>query len=314
MTAPAGLILLAVTLGLLGPRLLVRSKWPSRSPALGILAWQALSVAVFASVLLAGLSLAVPEIPASSGVAEFFHACSAALSEHYATPGGVVLSVLGGGVAVVLSVRFVSALWSGGRRMRRDRSHQDDMLRLVCSDHAEPDVVVVSHHVPAVYCLPGRRRQVVVTEGAIAALSPGQLRQVLAHEREHIRARHHLALLVADAFASALMNHLGTRQARAQIAELAEMHADDAADPSRRRELAVAVVLLAGGGRPAGALGADGGTAVVRVRRLAEPSRPVTRLQRLSVIVAGLTVVVLPLGIALAPGISAIASHYCPLF
>ena len=67
MTAPLVLVVLALVLASAGPRYLMKATWTVQSPALGILAWQALTGSIFGSLVLAGLSLAVPEIPASQG-------------------------------------------------------------------------------------------------------------------------------------------------------------------------------------------------------------------------------------------------------
>ena len=214
MTAPLVLVGLVLVLVSAGPRFLVKAPWAVRSPALGILAWQALTASVFGSLVLAGLSLAVPEIPASQGLADFFHACTAALRDHYATPGGAALALAGGAVATTLIARFAVVLARDLLAVRRDRARQHDLLSLVSQPHGEPNVVVVEHESAAVYCLPGRRRQIVVTRAAIDALSAEELGQVLAHERAHIQARHHLALLFAGALATCFRGQLGFGTAR----------------------------------------------------------------------------------------------------
>lgn len=314
MSAPLSLVALALVLGTLGPRWLTRSTWTIRSPGWGILAWQALSASVFISLVLAGLSLAVPEIPLSAGLTDFLHACSSALAEQYSTPGGALLSAIGGLSALALIGRFAVLALRDGSSARRSRAHQHDLVRLVCSQHSEPGVFVLAHATPAVYCLPGRRGRVIVTEGALATLTDAQLRQVLAHERAHLRARHHLAVLASEAIAGALLGRLGTRAARINIAELAEMHADDAADPAHRRELAAAVVLLAGATPPAGALAAAGGSALARVRRLGAPSQPLTRWRRAGLALLFGLLLALPALIAAGPAVSAIFVDYCPIF
>ena len=313
MTAPLVLVVLALVLASAGPRYLMKATWTVQSPALGILAWQALTGSIFGSLVLAGLSLAVPEIPASQGVADFFHACSAALRDHYATPGGAALALAGGLIAAGLIARFVVILGRELMSVRSDRARQHDLLSLVSQPHGEPNVVVVEHESAAVYCLPGRRRQIVVTRAAIDALSSEELGQVLAHERAHIRARHHLALLVAGSLATCFRGRLGFGMARDQIAELSEMHADDAAAQDKRTSLASALIMLAGAARPAGALSASGGTALLRIERLLAPAAPVSARQRNCVVGCLAAAVVLPVLIAFAPAFSALMMDYCPV-
>lgn len=313
MIAPLVLVLLALAAALVGPRFLLKSTWATRSPALGILAWQTLSASIFGSLVLAGLSLAIPEIPSSEGLAEFFHACSAALRDHYSTPGGAALSLAGGVLALGLMTRFLLVLGRDVRAIHRDRSRQHDLLSLVCQPHEEPNVVVVEHERAAVYCLPGRHRQIVVTRGALDALSREELDQVLAHERAHIRARHHLAILVAGSLATCFRGRFGFGAARDQIGELAEMHADDAAAHDMRTSLASALIVLAGAARPAGALSASGGTALLRIERLLAPAAPVSRRQWRLVVVGLAVAVVLPVLIAAAPAVTAVVVDYCPV-
>lgn len=313
MIAPLGLLAFALLLAAVAIPWLGRAAWPRRAPALGIIAWQTLTASIMLSLTLAGVSLAVPELRAASGLAEFLHACSRALQEHYSTPAGAGLSIAGGTLTVLLIGRLAFFLGTGFARACADRSHQRDMLAVVATSHPAQDVVVVQHDTPTVYCLPGRRRRIVVTSSALAALTDEQLAQVLAHERAHIRARHHLALLLADALAATFFHRAPFVLARNQIAELTEMHADDAASPCARRDLAAALVVLAGGARPAGALGANGAAALARVRRLTEPTNPLAPPARMLLLSLIALSVVLPVAIAVAPGVAAVVADYCPV-
>jgi Zn-dependent protease with chaperone function len=65
-------------------------------------------------------------------------------------------------------------------------------------------VTVIDHEAPAVYCLPGRHGRVVVATAALRALDDERLAAVLAHERAHLRQRHHLLRATAEALAVAL--------------------------------------------------------------------------------------------------------------
>lgn len=312
MITPLSLFLVACFVGIGGSKWLAAARWPARSPALGIVAWLTVGLTTLLSILLAGGALAVPTIPSSRGLAEFFHACSAALREHYATPGGGAAALIGGGLATALLLRVALTFGRGVRTGRQGRARQAALLQLVGRRHEEHDVLVLEHETPAAYCLPGRTRQVVITQGALGLLSDTELDQVLAHERAHIRSHHHLAVLLAKALGTALFGQLGTGLLPIHVAELAEMHADDAVDHTRRPDLARAVILLAGGVLPAGAMGA-GGAALTRVRRLAQAPEPVAIGQRLGLLAMAAAAICLPVAIALAPGVEAILAHYCPL-
>ncbi|MCY7419722.1 MAG: M56 family metallopeptidase [Chloroflexi bacterium] len=57
---------------------------------------------------------------------------------------------------------------------------------------------------PAAFAVPGRRGGIVVSRGMIDALDDGEQSVVWAHERAHLRNRHHWYLGAADLAAAAL--------------------------------------------------------------------------------------------------------------
>lgn len=312
MTTTLVLVAFGLLVGVVGPRLLARSSWPVRSPFLGIVAWQALPLSVFASFVWAGVTLAAHAVPETGWFGRVVHACSVLLGEDGAGQESPLLPVVGAAVTVGSVAALVVVAHLGWRRQRTQVRRQEDLLGVVCAPHREPDVLVLDHQVPSVFCVPGRGpARVVVSRGALDVLTEVQWRQVLAHERAHLAARHHLILRWAESFATVLRGHLGSGQARARIAELVEMHADDAAGGSNRRDLAEAVLALAGSTHPAGALGA-GGSALSRVLRLTSPAVPVPAGAR-AVIMAGLMVLVLmPAVIATLPGLASLFIEACP--
>jgi len=312
LIAALALVALAVGLGTAAPRHLGGASWATRAPGLGIVAWLGLIIAIFTSLLLAGLALAVPRIPTSEGGIGFWHACTDALRSTYATPGGALVSALGGISSLALLGRLLATLVRDGRRLRRERREHRDLIQLVCCHHVQPDVAILAHPVPAVYCLPGRPGQVVVTEGALAALTDEQLDDVLAHERAHLRGRHHTILLIADAIAATLWKGLGTSRARHHLGTLTEMWADDAVGSGRRRSLAAALLALTGAQHPTAALGAGGTSTLERARRLAVAAAPLPRRQRAVIMGATMVALILPIAVATAPAVAAILENYCP--
>ena len=313
MTTTVGLIAFGAAVGAFGPALLERWRWPTRSPRLGIVAWQAMTISVFVSFVLAGVTLAAHAVPKSGLVGTVLHACSVFLSDENGANESAVLPALG----AVLAAGFISVLfWAargGLRRQAADARRQQAALRLVCSPHGELDVAVLDHEVPTVFCVPGRgpEPRVVVSRGALEVLTPSQLGQVLAHERAHLAAHHHLVLRWAEAFAVVLRGRFGTARALGKLEELVEMHADDAAGTHHRRELAEAVVALAGGARPAVALGA-GGCALRRVQRLTAPAEPVRPRIRAAVLLGSTGVLMVPALIATLPGLVSLFAEACP--
>jgi len=313
MTTTVALLLFGVGLGVLGPRRLERSRWLTRSPLLGILAWQTLTLTVFVSFVWAGVTIAAHAMPDGGWLGSAVHACSVLLSEEGVLKQSPVIPALG----AVLSLGSIAALFGAVQIARhRERSQlrrQRNLLEVVCAPHAEPDVMVLEHDVPSVFCLPAGQGAsvVVVSRGALDCLSDSQLQQVLAHERAHLASHHHLILRWADAFTVVLRGRLGSAKARIRIAELVEMHADDAAGRHNRRDLAEAVIALAGGAHPAGALGA-GGSALSRVQRLTAPVKPISPSARGGILLGLLTMVLAPGTIALMPGLSALFVEACP--
>ncbi len=311
MTTTLTLLTFGCLLGILGPRCLMQATWPARSPALGMATWQALTCSVFFSLFLAGITLAVHDVPEGPWLVNWLHECSALAIDRSAVHWGSILPFVG---LLLTSFLLGSLTWAAiriQRSQRRETARQLELLDLVGTAHSEPDVVVLHHSIPAVYCLPGPRRRVVVTDGAIAALTKAQMGQVLAHERAHLKARHHVVLGCAEAFERVLRGRLGSGVARSRIAELAEMHADDAADRSHRMDLATAMLVLAGASNPIGALGA-GGSAVSRIERLATPSAPAGGRTRTAVVGLICVAVLFPAAIALAPGMASSLLDHCP--
>jgi Zn-dependent protease with chaperone function len=175
--------------------------------------------------------------------------------------------------------------------------------------------VVVEHPQPAAYCVAGRCPTVVVTSGAMAALEPGQLDAVLAHERAHLAGRHH-ALEAAARIGRQVLPFLPLlRDAEAQVARLAELHADDAAtrtaDP---RELATALVVLATPAQstPAATLAAAATDAVQRIHRLLGPAEPLGRVRRHLLCATAAILALTPVLVALSPAVAALALGRVP--
>ncbi|MFW6691468.1 M56 family metallopeptidase [Streptomyces sp. MAR4 CNX-425] len=307
----------AATLALVGP-LLARASWSARAPRLAILAWQALTAAVVASVALAGVALVVPSVPVSGNVAELLHACVMMLREQYATPGGAAAAAGGLVFALFVVLRVGGFLVVGLVRARRERSRHAEVLAVVGGYRADLGVTVLDHARPAVYCLPGAGHRIVLTSAALAALSPSALDAVIAHERAHIRQRHHLALAYADAMERAFPKVALFRLAAEHTRRLVELAADDAAC-SRADSLALAGALLdlAGTGAPAAAppaaLAASGGQVGPRVRRLLAAPRPLHwAVAGGGTLVAGV-LLALPLVLAAQPAVASAEMSACPL-
>lgn len=219
----AGYAVLAATAG---GWLLRRARWPQRAPGLGVAAWQALSVSALLATVLAGLVLAVPRSALGAGVAELVRACVWALRAEYGPVGplvGAAGAVLAGGVAARAASCVVAEFVSSARARRRHAA----LLAPIARADERLRALVVPHHTAAAYCLPGHRP--VLTTGALAVLDARELACVLAHERAHLRWRHHLPVDLARAVHRAFPRVPTFRHAADRIAELVEMLADDTA-------------------------------------------------------------------------------------
>lgn len=314
MMAPLILVAFVLLACTLGDRLLDRAAWVQRAPRWGIWAWQSLTAAVVAALLLVALALAVPFLPIKGELARLMSTTPVDLATHYDTPAGAGLAGLALALACLLLVRIAAAAAANMRRAVRLRRDQRAVLSMVGTEHPE-GFVTLDHSKPMVYCLPGRHRRVVVTTAALRLLDPEMLRLVLAHERTHLRARHDLALAVSDALARTFHGVRLFTDAHAHISVLAEMHADDSAKAGTdRAQLARALVTLGVGAAPTGSLAAGEAAALVRVRRLVKPTAPPLPMRQgaLVAMTSGL-VLFAPVALALLPALEATVRNCLPV-
>jgi Zn-dependent protease with chaperone function len=298
VTGPAVLAVYAVAAAFLAPLGLCRG-WAARAPRLAIGLWLALLASCAVAVAVAGLALAVPSALSWPGTAP---RAPGWLAAGHGVPGGAPGAVAGLLLAAAIITRGSVCLASGLARARDERRAHALLLEAAGRPDPALGAIVLDHGAPVAYCLPSGRHRVVISTGALALLGPGQLQAVLAHERAHLRGRHHVTVTVATAMARAFPRVPLCAQARARLPVLAELAADDAA--TRRHapgDLASALVILARAGTHAAALTAGGPAAMARVQRLlAPPARPglPVRAARLA---TGAAALALPLAIAVVP-------------
>jgi Zn-dependent protease with chaperone function len=200
------------------------------------------------------------------------------------------------------------------RSVRRHALRHAETARLV--GHREPALgaVLVDHAQPAAYCVAGPHPTVILTTGAVRALNAGQLDAVLAHERAHLAGHHHRLLAVARIGHRVLPFIPLMRDTAAQIARLVEMHADDAATADREAlPLATALVILAAAASPASALAAGATDAVQRIQRLLGPAEPLSRGRRRLLRAGAAALALIPVLLALAPAVVALALGRVPV-
>jgi Zn-dependent protease with chaperone function len=215
-------------------------------------------------------------------------------------------------LGVLLLVELVGVQAVSWVRTTRTRRRHRELLELIVQPSAQPDARVLEHPAPVAFCIPGARPLLVLSSGMVAELDDGQLAAVVAHERAHLRERHHLYLLPFVAWEAALPVLPAAARAHASVRELVEMRADDVALASLsgsipRRTLARAIVAAAGGaggaGVPRGALAVTGGGTGARVVRLLEPPSPLpARARWAALALAGLLLLV-PTALLLVPAL-----------
>lgn len=314
MTAPTVLLAYAALLATIAGPILRRAAWPERAPRLGIATWQALSASAVVAVVLGCLTVAVPVETLGGGLAHLVEACAHVLHTGFGEPQRAVLTGIALLAGLVTVLRIAHCLGSEIIHTSRLRRALADALVILGSPRPDLGVTLVQGESPVIYCLPGRSKQVVVTTGALRALSADQLQAALAHERSHLSGRHHLVIAAAAALARAIPIVPLFTIAHDEVCRLIEMLADDEAGLTQNRtSLAAALAHMAGVSPPEIGLGAGGPTAVARVRRLEAPRQPLGRLRTLAGagVVAGLLLV--PTAMVAGPAVAAMQSSYCQL-
>ena len=252
MLLVATLVVLAVLLAWPVPRVLARATSLRRAPRAALVLWQSTAVAAVLAALLAAPA-AIPLLIGSQ----------LRLSEH-----GVTLAV----AAALSGVVAVRLLLSGdrvGRNLRTARRRHRDLVDLlgVAGEGADRHMRVLEHTTPTAYCVPGVRRRVVLTQGTLDRLGPDELSAVLAHERAHLGARHDLVMEFFTVVHEAMPGFLRSEAALREVHLLIEVLADRAAV---RHAGAVstgrAIVAMAGGPKPAGAMAMADSTRVANAR------------------------------------------------
>nr|WP_202446804.1 M56 family metallopeptidase [Streptomyces sp. SID5468] len=323
--------MIGVAFAVAAPRILGRASWQDREPVVALWVWQCVVAAVllcFAlSLLVTGAALWAP---LRTGL---FESAPRGVQESYGLAAGGVWRGVLAAVLITAAVHVVLHLFREAHLARISRRRRYQALRAAAPPlppgavprqrgrRGDDDLLVLEGSRPEAWSLtmPLRPPRVVVSTGAMRRLGPEQLRAVLAHERAHARARHHLLLRSAGALATAFPSaELFTAYARTS-ARLVELAADDAA-AQRHGSLATALALIDlndgrfGPPRPrppaAWAPGSPPPPPVEQVaervdRLLTGPPR-LRPVQRLHLTAVGLLIALVPVLVALAPGLDAV--------
>ncbi|OXM55683.1 peptidase M48 [Amycolatopsis thailandensis] len=262
-----------VLIGWFSPRVLGRLTAGGISPGTAIAWWLLTALGVLAGALGAVLLLVLPDHGPATAITRVLHDCWAAVG-HSDLPGlDPVAATFAGAAFVLAGVRLAVA--SARRRKRGIRLHRRhlDVLRL---SGARPGPTLwLPEDRPIAYSLGGL---IVASEGLAARLSRPELDAVLAHERAHLRGRHHLLTASADVLGRALRFVPLMRELPGAVRLLVELAADRAA-AARHGSGTVRSALLSihAADGPRRALGMAGGDTEIRLRLLT--SYPIGRFR-----------------------------------
>lgn len=315
MTSALLLALYAITIGTLGVGWLRDSPWTRLAPRLAIAGWQALAASVLLALAAAGLALAISIPEASGDLAHLLNLCAENLQHLYVSPGGTLAAALG--IAVFLTL-FTRVLWFMVHAVsldRRERTARLAVLDLVCRTDVLPGVLVLDHETPYAFCVGGRRQRIVVTSALLNNLDASELDAVIAHERAHLRQRHHTAVMTCRALFNALAPFFpGFRHGMREVRFLVELSADDSArartgaHPLRRALTTLACLPPA-----PSTLAASDIEVEARIRRL-DGQHPRLAQHRLAAASVGFSAAVLiPLALATAPALAMAWEGICLL-
>lgn len=212
----AGLLALSLALVWSAPRLLTRGRWQVQQPRLALALWHLAFLLGIGSVCAAIVFAVANTLTATD---------ANSMASVVATVGGWAALAAVGGVAMFIA--------SGGDDVGdASRRNRGALLSLPHSARA------LDHHTELRVCaaseilacsIPDRRGTVLITTGLVALLTPAQLRAVVAHERAHLRQRHHWALRLADLNIACLPRTRAARELRRATGLLIELIADDSA-------------------------------------------------------------------------------------
>ncbi|MEU6551568.1 M56 family metallopeptidase [Streptomyces sp. NPDC046915] len=310
MMVPAALLLLGALTAVVAPRLLARADWPDREPVVALWAWQCVVAAV---LMCCALSMTLSAAAAWQAVrGHVFGSAPRAVVDAYA------LGTAGPWAATTAVTLACGGLWSAAMlvrevaraRSRRRRRRAELLVRAPLLPGEEPAggrLVVLEGERPDAWWLPGATPRLVVTTAALSRLKGRQLDAVLAHEQGHAQARHDWLLHCSAALAGGFPQVPVFAAFRDEMHRLVELAADDMA--SRRFGRLTTALALVELNEDRGVFGpgrAPHAHVPQRVHRLLTPPDRLTAMHRLRLTAAAAVVPVIPVLVALVPGLRAL--------
>jgi Zn-dependent protease with chaperone function len=282
MTAAIALLVGALTVGFILPGLLQKLDVGKFDPLVLVIGWLLSIVGVLVATALGIALLLLPSHGVGTGALSAVHGCWSAVSHGAAPRVEEITGMLGTILLLVLTLRFALIMVRGVRCRAVLRREHLALLRIAARCEGDsPRTWWLDHDQPLAFSPAGRPGVVVATEGLIRHLSAAEVTAVLAHERAHLRGRHHLLIACADALAAALPFVPLFRHAALATRELVEVAADIAAI----RECGVDTVRAALTGvanheAPGGALAMARDAVDVRLARMAHGTIPAGNIKR----------------------------------
>ncbi|MEU3271160.1 M56 family metallopeptidase [Saccharomonospora sp. NPDC006951] len=226
MTLALGLLTAVVIIGFLSPLYLRVAATPLLRPGLALTGWTSSVLLVALALPVAGLLLAIPGDSGLDGLVGMADSCVNAI---LVRDDVVWLDVARLGTAAILLALTARTITLAVVKVRRHRRHRGDHLTLLRSvARAEGPVLWLSEAAPMAYSVGGRHGAIVATRG-LRRLPASEREAVLAHEKAHLRGRHHALVLACDVIATALPFIPLCRKAPGAVRVLVELAADAAA-------------------------------------------------------------------------------------
>ncbi|MBG7704320.1 M48 family metalloprotease [Streptomyces sp. MC1] len=310
MMVSVALLLLGALTAVVAPRLLARADWPDREPVVALWVWQCVVAAV---LLCCALSMTLSAAAAWQAVrGHVFATAPRAVVDAYALGAAgswaaptALLLACGGLWSVAMLVREVVRA-----RTRRRARRAELLVRAPLLPGEEPAggrLVVLEADRPDAWWLPGAAPRLVITTAALRRLKERQLDALLAHEQGHAQARHDWLLHCSAALAGGFPQVPVFAAFRDEMHRLVELAADDTA--SRRFGRLTTALALVGLNEDRGVFGpcpTPQAHVPRRVRRLLTAPDRLPALRRLRLTATAALVPVVPVLVALVPGLRAL--------
>lgn len=289
------LVLLSILLLAGVSAVVTHTKWPYRAPCAALCLWLAGCVAALTGLLTASYAMVV-------------HFEEIAQHQILLLPVDVTAVLVAWGFAG----RVLSAYVRIHRKGRKRRQRHLQLLTLFGKSVHDLQAVILPSRQPLAYSVPGPDGgHAVISDCVLAEFTREEVDSVLAHEKAHLRQRHHLLTQFSDAWCAVLPKHSFAVRFAERFHGLIEMRADCAASVRcGRRATASALARMAYGKSPDAE--ADFGCPVAaRRRHLLTNDRCCTSLTASTVFCVACAVAVTPAALTAAGVLAAACAWMC---